>query len=243
MQKDQSLLQLLTKASWLHASEQFSEVDAFSLRLEVEEGQKELPNYNLSHYLPAQSFTQIPHFVENENFISLFHTKSEPQLQEFVHVSANKKIAAYFHIEKNENLERAILLNACDFMSIRTGFFTHERDIFETISLGFRAMTMHTQFLDPFLLQYYTEIGRDLKINIIFVANNKTELDKILETDAPYVLLWPHCEHSFAPQWPKLIEMASSLPRSCIGLTVYPKLTAIQCDELLKYGIRGSLGA
>lgn len=71
---------------------------------------------------------------------------------------------------------------------IRHDFIVDEYQIFETKAYLGDSYILRADILDTALLQYFTEIGRDLKMEAMILVNNPTELQKAIDTDNKIII-------------------------------------------------------
>lgn len=71
---------------------------------------------------------------------------------------------------------------------IRNDFIVDEYQIFQSKAYGADSYLLRADVLDTALLQYYLEIGRDLKMEAIIAANNIEQLKSAIETDCKIIL-------------------------------------------------------
>ncbi len=83
---------------------------------------------------------------------------------------------------------------------VKFGFFQCEYSIYLAARDGFQCVTIFVHELDKYQIQYLTEVGREAGIDIIFLIQQKAELDEVLETDAPYFAFFCFDATSFTPQ-------------------------------------------
>lgn len=115
---------------------------------------------------------------------------------------------------------------------MRYGFFESELDIIESALLGYRGIVFFALRLDVYLLQYLTELCRDFKMSCVLVAESEESLDRILQTDCPYIGLWGRNPGDWQLRWDIFESLASRIPSNCYSFAFAPQLTAVQKQRL-----------
>ena len=121
---------------------------------------------------------------------------------------------------------------------IKHGFFTQEYEIFEAKKEGFDAITLYVKTLDHYKIQYLTEIGRDYKTSIIFTISDKDDLEKVMKTDCPYLLIFGLNKKTFTQNTHEIFDLMTQIPSNFLTGIYNPSLKAPMGEELEKLGVK-----
>lgn len=104
----------------------------------------------------------------------------------------------------------------------RTGFLSSEFEIYESLLLGFRGISMHATTLDEFQIQFLTEVCRDFKMCLIWLVEDKEVLNRVLKTDAPYLAIFLAPDEKGERNLTVLRALAPKIPNSCPKIAFLP---------------------
>ncbi len=161
----------------------------------------------------------IPHYILDQDFCNLFHTKYKD------HENIQKEdIYCLFTSVLHKKWLETISIKYEDTMILRTGFFNEEYEIYDSILNGFDGMFIYCQGLDKYQIQYLTETAREYQFTLIFIINNKVELQAILETDAPYLAISGYKSHNFEIDTSIFFQLSNLIPKTAILMAWAGKL-------------------
>jgi hypothetical protein len=130
--------------------------------------------------------------------------------------------------EKNTSGHMAFFYGPCDpklnfettksdtFYNICMGFFESEYDILKAIYEGFDSITIYTNRLDKYQIQYLAELGRDYHCNVVFMVHNKKEMEKVLETDATCLCVSGFHAETFKQNLSPIYQLPKRVPDGCL---------------------------
>lgn len=122
--------------------------------------------------------------------------------------------------------------------AIKHGFFTQEYDIYEAKIEGFDAITIYVKPLDHFKIQYLTEIGRDYKISIIFTICDTQDLEKVMKTDCPYLMIFALNPKTFKQCSHNVIDLMTHIPSNFLAGVYNPLIKTLMKEDLKKHGAK-----
>ena len=130
----------------------------------------------------------------------------------------------------NENVALRSLYSVllCDFPDLRT--------LFELAAAGFDACLCSPESLDLSGIQYFTEWCRELRVSLIWLLKAETDVQKIIESDAPYVSFvfdeFKQDENAFA----HLLRLRRSLSQEFIATCIYRSKTEAHLLRIARAG-------
>ncbi len=119
-----------------------------------------------------------------------------------------------------------------EVLCLRTGFLSTEFDVLETAALGFHGLCVHARVLDLYEIQLFTEICRDFSMTLIAIADSASTVERILESDCPYVGLWGYDVETFSPQFSLLSKLVPKIPSTCHRVVFLPSTQQVPLDVL-----------
>ncbi|KAB8031780.1 hypothetical protein [Fluviispira multicolorata] len=168
---------------------------------------------NLSSFSQAMKSSckrkNIPHIILDQEFRTLFSANNNIKFD-----AIEENIFSLFTSELSSHWKDLMICKSEESFVIRSGFYTNEYEIYESILFGFNGMMLYCKGLDKFKIQYFTEIGRDFHFSIFFIIQNKTELQTVLETDAPYFAISGFNPLSFSPDYNLLLNISNLIPKT-----------------------------
>ena len=198
--------------------------------------QKKVPSFssllNLNNDLSI-----LPHYVLDTDYYPIFHKKQQELSQN--EDRALEKIFALFSSPLCDRWKEVLICKGDDQFALRTGFYQDEFDIYQSILMGFQGMTLYTEGLDVYQLQYLTEIARDYSFSLFFVIHNKQELDCVLETDAPYFILSSFDKKNFSKNNTPLYHLSPFVPKTASLFAMGPTDLIKEKKELALLGFSG----
>ncbi|APJ04400.1 hypothetical protein [Silvanigrella aquatica] len=165
--------------------------------------------YNLNHKIENKKYTLIPNYIHDKDFCSLFDTEVN-----IIDFNNKDDIFCLFTSPLHEEWLEKISIKHEDSLVLRSGFFTQEYEIYDSIIHGFDGMFIYCYNLDKYQIQYLTEIGREFHFSIIFIIHNKKELQTVLDTDAPYIAISGYNPHNFSHDSSIFFQLANLLPKT-----------------------------
>lgn len=122
---------------------------------------------------------------------------------------------------------------------LRFGFFESERDVYETVLLGYQGLTVFVRNLDLYQAQYFAEVGRDFKMSVILMVDSIAALETVLQTDAPYIGVWAYQEGTMQLNWDFVLRALESIPTACMPIVFGPNFTDAQKQMLRSLRCKG----
>ncbi len=124
---------------------------------------------------------------------------------------------------------------------MRCGFLSEQADILITADLGFSGIQIHVSDLDVFQLQLLIELARDCRLTPIVSVENNSQLETVLGTDAPHIVLCCMKGSGYEAALRFVQQSLPRLPQNCTKLLLTG--TASQTDVQLfgKLGLNGLL--
>ncbi|MBX9703924.1 MAG: hypothetical protein K2X39_07195 [Silvanigrellaceae bacterium] len=179
------------------------------------------------------SFITIPHYILDQSFADFLGVKVEDTFDK-------EQIAALFTpIAKRIEKEPSFFFSKTNCFFIHSGFFSSESDIYRSVAQNFKGMFLFANGKDHYELQLLTEIGRDFGISILFVASNLEEVNEILKTDAPYLVISAYHPKDFQTNLALPMTAISKVPNTCRCFCLAPPLLAKESEALKQLGFSG----
>ncbi|BBH52320.1 hypothetical protein [Fluviispira sanaruensis] len=187
--------------------------------------------------LNNQNCKIIPKIIPDSEFRPLFSINNLS-----FQSSIDEKIFTLFTSELSSDWKDLMICKSDENFVVRSGFYSSEYDIYESILLGFNGIILYCKGFDKFKIQYFTEIGRDFHFSIFFLILSKQELLTVLETDAPYFPIFGFNPHSFSLDFSLLVNLINLIPKTAepiayVGKVSNDKIKFLQ-DIGYKYIIR-----
>ncbi len=179
----------------------------------------------------AQGFSPVffPCYICDEEFRVLFgisqHQKKEVVLPTNVLscvANTYEDMFALFASPLSEFWKSYLVQKRTGAYSIKFGFFQCEYSIYLALSEGFQAITLFTQGLDRYQIQYFTEVGRDAQIDVIFLVQTQQQMLEFLESDAPYMAFLAYEPSSFQVNHTLLSQCAHLIPTHELKMSFVP---------------------
>lgn len=201
------------------------------LKLNFEHKMEQLHQQNTlatqSHFNPLS----IPHYILDQDFCNLFHTKYKD------HENIQKEeVYCLFTSPLHEEWRETISIKYEGSMIFRTGFFSEEYEIYDSILHGFNGLFLYCQGLDKYQIQYLTEIAREYHFTLIFLIHNKNELQALLETDAPYLAISGYKAHNFEFDPSIFFQLSNLVPQTASLMAWTGKLENVKKSLLYQIG-------
>lgn len=196
-------------------------------------------NSSFSHFMrDCSDFKKVPHFISDTEYQPIFG-KNYQDIS--VQSAFQNDVFAIWTCAWNENWKEYLSCKTSSQISIRTGFFQQEWDIYASLLMGFQALTIYTTGLDHFQIQYLTEVGRDYGMAILFVVHNEIELRVVLETDAPYILVSSLHPKNFSHNPQPLIQLSPHIPKTMKAFLLGQTQHLSETTQLEEFGYKGIL--
>ncbi|WP_338635425.1 hypothetical protein [Spirobacillus cienkowskii] len=157
----------------------------------------------------SQNFVTIPNYVTDSEFSSFFNTKTISSDDILIN-----EIYSLFTSPLQENCNDFLLYKNDDCMVFRSGFFSDEYDLYESMLLGFDGMVVYSYGMDKYKIQLLTEIARDYHFTLMFIVHNKQEIREVLETDAPYIAISGFNPKTFEVDFSHFVHLSQYIPKT-----------------------------
>ncbi|MGY3805270.1 hypothetical protein ACWNT8_14495 [Pigmentibacter ruber] len=157
----------------------------------------------------TSSWVTIPNYINDEDFSKLFQTK-----RNLVELTPSDDLFCLFTSPINFDWQQYIIQKSNNSLIFRTGFFTEEYEIYDSILQGFNGLIIYCNMQDVYEIQLLTEIAREYKFTLIFLIHNKKQLFTVLESDAPYIAISGVNSDNFKNNMQNLIQLSSFIPSS-----------------------------
>lgn len=154
----------------------------------------------------------INNYIFDKNYLNLIDSKEKAPIE-----SNLECIFGLFTSQLCKKWQEHLILKGDNYFAIRTGFFSNELDIYDSILNNFDGIALFVSGKDSYQIQYLTEIGRDFSFPIIFIAQNKQEVLSILNTDAPYFAIFGFEQENLSPNLKQVLSLYNLFPK-----TTYP---------------------
>ncbi len=168
-----------------------------------------LEEINLKKQVDNENFHTISNYILDEQFTVLFNSKQSPLIS-----SISEDIYCLFTSPLNENWQEILFYKSDSSFIFRTGFYSQEYDIYDSILKGFDGLFIYCDKQDVYQIQLLTEIARDYNFTLIFLAQDKKQLNTILETDAPYIAISGINSASLKQENHNLVQLANLVPKT-----------------------------
>jgi hypothetical protein len=144
--------------------------------------------------------------------------------------------------EHEEALRTALLkARAANATVVRCGFLCEQAEILMTAELGFTAIQLHASELDIFELQLLVELARDCKLTPIVSIENEKQLETVLGTDAPHILLCCLKGSGYEAAVRFVQQALPRLPEACSKLLLTSQAGQADVQLFRKLGMQGIL--
>ena len=205
------------------------EIKSHALKLSENNRQSSL---NLKSALIKGSSEFIYEEILDEDYKKLFKTYKNSSS-----ISSKGPSLIFPNLTSSQNCLANKKKNDASFY-IKHGFFSQEYEIYEAIREEFDAITLYVKQLDHFKIQYFTEIGRDYQISISFIIIDKSDLEKAVKTDCPYLMIFTLEEKTFKEKTHEILDLMSQIPSSFLTSIYSPSIKAPLSHELKKLGAK-----
>lgn len=123
---------------------------------------------------------------------------------------------------EEEDLLRQALAGAKEKQSlvVRCGFLTQQSDVLMAADLGFSGVQIHADGLDLFELQLLIELARDCRISPIVSISNRSQVETVLQTDAPHIALCCLAGESYEESIRFVQEALPGIPANCTKILI-----------------------
>lgn len=195
---------------------------------------KQKYKFNFEHKLEnINTYLLIQNYINDQDFCRLF----QAQYNNYNFI-VNNDIFCIFTSPLQNNWLELISSKQESTMLLRSGFFNNEYEIYESILFGFNGMFIFCQGLDKYKIQYLTETAREYFFTLIFIVNNKKELNTVLETDAPYLTISGYSAHTFKVETSIFYQLSSLIPKTTTLMAWSKKLDESKIKLLNEIGYK-----
>lgn len=167
-----------------------------------------------------EAFHTIPNYIIDEQFTVLFNSKKSQMTD-----TISEEMYCLFTSPLNETWQDFLFAKSDSSFIFRTGFYSQEYDIYDSILKGFDGLFIYCDEHDVYQIQLLTEIARDYNFTLIFLAHNKRQINTILETDAPYIAISGINSGSLKQENHNLIQLANIVPKTAKLMAWTKKIT------------------
>ncbi|WGL60583.1 hypothetical protein QEJ31_03075 [Pigmentibacter sp. JX0631] len=179
----------------------------------------------------SSSSITIPNFISDEDFSKLFQTE-----RNFNAINTSDDLFCLFTSPISLDWKEYLIHKSNNSLVFRTGFFTEEYEIYESIIHGFNGLILYCFSQDVYEIQLLTEIAREYKFTLIFLIHDKNQLFTVLESDAPYFAISGINSCNFKNNIQNLIKLISFIPSSAKKIAWINKLEKKEKQILQQVG-------
>ena len=173
-------------------------------------------SFKIEQKINTSSSITIPNYISDEDFSNLFQTE-----RDFNAINTSEDLFCLFTSPISIEWKEYKSNNSFVF---RSGFYTEEYEIYESIIQGFNGLVLYCYSHDVYEIQLLTEIAREYKFTLIFLIHDKKQLFTVLESDAPYIAVSGINSNNFKNDIQNLIKLVSFIPSTARKIAWINKL-------------------